>query len=271
MVRGLEIFGRQTASVQGFSPCVSCAQSWDGQGRRYMSWSPSANSGYVRMVEETPTAPSPTQPEFDVPPMRVAVMLVGTLGDTMPFVQFCKVMQERYGHVFRICTHNDLRKHVEKAGLRFYPLAGNAQQMAGWGPSFSLKPLKLLKIAADPRTPYKLMVLRKVFLSSFKACTEPDPEDQLKEPFHADCIIANGAAFAHVHCAEALGVPLHLFFPNPWVATRDYPHPFSGWEYKLTPRQVGEPPSWTPTSANRASYRIVDEVRPTHAALSVAA
>ena len=32
------------------------------------------------------------------------------------------------------------------------------------------------------------------------------------KPFVADAIIANPPSFAHVHCAEKLGIPLHLMF-----------------------------------------------------------
>lgn len=31
-------------------------------------------------------------------------------------------------------------------------------------------------------------------------------------PFVADAIIANPPSFAHVHCAEKLGIPLHMMF-----------------------------------------------------------
>jgi hypothetical protein len=30
----------------------------------------------------------------------------------------------------------------------------------------------------------------------------------------ADAIISNPVCYAHIHCAEALGVPLHLMFPQ---------------------------------------------------------
>lgn len=33
-------------------------------------------------------------------------------------------------------------------------------------------------------------------------------------PFVADAIISNPVTYAHIHCAEALGVPLHLMFPQ---------------------------------------------------------
>ena len=32
------------------------------------------------------------------------------------------------------------------------------------------------------------------------------------KPFVADAIIANPPSFAHIHCAEKLGIPLHLMF-----------------------------------------------------------
>lgn len=32
------------------------------------------------------------------------------------------------------------------------------------------------------------------------------------KPFIADAIIANPPSFGHIHCAEKLGIPLHLMF-----------------------------------------------------------
>ena len=200
-------------------------------------------------------------PDFDVPPMRVVVLLAGTIGDVMPFVQMAKVLHERYGHVTRICSHADLRAPVEQAGLRFYPLGGNAKQMAGWGPSFSLVPMTLLKLALNPDTTKKLIVCRAMISGCLGACTAPDPNDPNAEPFHADVIMANPMCLGHIHCAEALGVPLHLFFPNPWVATKEYPHSFSGWGYpsKPTPNE-GIGYEWVKRSAHFLSYRLVDGV-----------
>jgi len=51
-----------------------------------------------------------------------------------------------------------------------------------------------------------------------------DPE---AEPFIADAIIANPPSFAHVHCAEKLGVPLHLMFTFPYSPTQEIPHPLA--------------------------------------------
>jgi UDP:flavonoid glycosyltransferase YjiC (YdhE family) len=48
-----------------------------------------------------------------------------------------------------------------------------------------------------------------------------------KSPFVADAIIANPPSFAHVHCAERLGIPLHLQFTFPYSPTMAFPHPLA--------------------------------------------
>lgn len=46
-------------------------------------------------------------------------------------------------------------------------------------------------------------------------------------PFIADAIIANPPSFAHVHCAERLGCPLHMMFTFPYTPTQNFPHPLA--------------------------------------------
>jgi hypothetical protein len=36
--------------------------------------------------------------------------------------------------------------------------------------------------------------------------------EQLRKPFVADAIIANPPSFGHIHCAEKLGIPIHMMF-----------------------------------------------------------
>jgi hypothetical protein len=36
----------------------------------------------------------------------------------------------------------------------------------------------------------------------------------IPRPFVADAIISNPVTYAHAHCAEALGIPLHFMFPQ---------------------------------------------------------
>src|SRR4051794_14695421 len=62
----------------------------------------------------------------------------------------------------------------------------------------------------------------------WRSCIEPDPETNT--PFIAEVIIANPPSFAHLHCAQALGVPLQLVFTMPWSPTRAFPHPLANIE-----------------------------------------
>lgn len=59
----------------------------------------------------------------------------------------------------------------------------------------------------------------------WKSCIEPDPITGV--PFVADSIIANPPSFAHLHCAEALGIPVHIVFTMPWTGTINFAHPLA--------------------------------------------
>ena len=169
-----------------------------------------------------------------VPPMQIAIIIVGTKGDCLPFIALAKRLINEHGHQVRIASHGDLRETVESHGLRFFPLAGTTRQMAIWAPSFSLKPLKLLMLSLQVReTILKISTLRRIMLGTYAACTEPDPADENRTPFRADAILANPtpAGHFHVHAAQALGIPLHLANPFPVVATRAHPHVHSGWSH----------------------------------------
>jgi sterol 3beta-glucosyltransferase len=67
------------------------------------------------------------------------------------------------------------------------------------------------------------------------------------EPFVANAIIANPPSFAHVHCAQALAVPLHIMFTMPWSPTRAFPHPLANISNKTT----------DPKLANYVSYGMI--------------
>lgn len=62
--------------------------------------------------------------------------------------------------------------------------------------------------------------------SDWGSDNEEEGEKDMR-PFIADAIIANPPCFAHVHCAEKLGVPLHLMFTFPYSPTTTMPHPLA--------------------------------------------
>ena len=45
-------------------------------------------------------------------------------------------------------------------------------------------------------------------------------------------VIANPPVMGHIHVCEALGIPLHIMFPQPWYyGTEAFPHPMAGLDY----------------------------------------
>jgi sterol 3beta-glucosyltransferase len=76
--------------------------------------------------------------------------------------------------------------------------------------------------------PRKRKMIYQMLNGCWRSCIEPDPVTNV--PFIAEAIIANPPSFAHIHCAQALGVPLHLMFTMPWSPTRAFPHPLANIE-----------------------------------------
>src|SRR5205814_3749880 len=47
--------------------------------------------------------------------------------------------------------------------------------------------------------------------------------------FVADAIIATLPCYAHIHCAQRLGIPLHMMATTSGAPTREIPHPDAIW------------------------------------------
>ncbi|CCO35669.1 Sterol 3-beta-glucosyltransferase [Rhizoctonia solani AG-1 IB] len=69
----------------------------------------------------------------------------------------------------------------------------------------------------------KQKMVAEILEGCYQSCIGPD--DDTKAIFVADAIISNPPTFAHIHCAEALGIPLLLSFTMPWCPTTAFPHP----------------------------------------------
>lgn len=94
--------------------------------------------------------------------------------------------------------------------------------------------------------PRKRKMILEMLRGCWQSCIQPDPISG--RPFVADAIIANPPSFAHVHCAQALGIPVHMMFTMPWSATRSFPHPLAN----LKTRNMN------PRTSNYLSYGVVD-------------
>ncbi|XP_012484574.1 sterol 3-beta-glucosyltransferase UGT80A2 isoform X1 [Gossypium raimondii] len=179
-------------------------------------------------------------PEADIqciPPLQVVILIVGTRGDVQPFIAIGKRLQE-YGHRVRLATHSNFKEFVLTAGLEFYPLGGDPKVLAG----YMVKNKGFLP-SNPSEIPIQRNQMKEIIYSLLPACKEPDPDSGI--PFKADAIIANPPAYGHTHVAEALKVPVHIFFTMPWTPTSEFPHPLS---------RVKQPAGY------RLSYQIVDSM-----------
>jgi len=183
--------------------------------------------------------------EHSMPRLNVVIMVVGSRGDVQPFISIARRLAWR--HRVRIATHAEFRPFVERAGLEFYPLAGDPRELMEYmiKTGGRIVPTHLQQIVED--VPRKRQIVADILQSTWRACTEKDPDRADAAPFVADAIIANPPSYGHLHCAEALGIPLHIVFTMPWTATSAFPHPFAH-----------VPPGSHDPVKNWLSYEIMD-------------
>ncbi len=176
-------------------------------------------------TSELEAAPAPPTEPPRVPSLSIVIMVGGSRGDVQPFVPIGRRLAER--HRVRIATHREFRPMVEQAGLEFYPLGGNPHELMEYivKTGGSILPTRVDQIWED--VPKKRAMIAEILASSWRACTEADPERPGARPFRADAIVANPPSYGHIHCAEALHIPLHMIFTMPWSATCAFPHPFA--------------------------------------------
>ena len=230
----------------------------------------------LQQAEEVPVQPTAYIPssigaepgQAPPPPLNVVVHVVGSRGDVQPFVALGKTIKALYGHRVRLATHPTFKTFVEENGLEFFNIGGDpAELMAFMVKNPGLMPgmdtLRSGDVGKRRRGMYEILQ------GCWRSCIEigdgtgmPGPDDVNSrssldsgiamdgdisaKPFVADAIIANPPSFAHVHCAEKLGIPLHLMFtyvsPSvisnkemltklcarmPWSPTQAFPHPLA--------------------------------------------
>ena len=192
-----------------------------------------------------------------VPRLNIVVMVIGSRGDIQPFLRLGKVLKEDHGHRVRIATHPAFKNFVEvDSGLEFFSVGGDPAEIM----AFMVKNPGLIP---KTETIWSGEIGRRrdsmydMFQGFWRACinaadeeTSPHNRKMMadKHPFIADVIIANPPSFAHIHCAERLGIPLHLIFTFPDSPTQAFPHPLAN--IKQT--------NVKPNSVNFVTYGLVD-------------
>ncbi|KAJ9668503.1 hypothetical protein H2201_001551 [Coniosporium apollinis] len=239
---------------------------------------PALRDQYARVQEEAPPPP-PYIPESlggapgqtPPPPLNVVIHVVGSRGDVQPFIALGKVLKGTYGHRVRLATHPTFKGFVEEHGLEFFSIGGDpAELMAFMVKNPGLMPGFETLRSGDVGKRRK--GIAELIKGCWRSCIEsgdgtgvvasdrtvedwmnsnqngPTAAETLSKPFIADAIIANPPSFAHIHCAEKLGIPLHVMFTMPWSPTQAFPHPLANIQTSDT----------DPSVANYMSYILVD-------------
>ena len=217
---------------------------------RHLYDSDGSHSGPPPLNTPEPTPIERLALSVPVPPMNIVILVVGTRGDVQPFVYFGQALQ-RKGHRVRLATHAEYRADVvNKGGLEFYPLAGDPRKLSEYMVKTGGRLMPdLLNKEERLALPEKMAMLRDICFSCYPACTAPDPDPEgNQKPFLADAIVSNPVSYGHIHVAEAVCVPLHIMFPQPWSPTKCFPHPLS------TPHFEN---NWC--NSNFMSYLMLDE------------
>jgi hypothetical protein len=171
---------------------------------------------YEQIPEEDHTHQDPTK-------LNVLIQVVGSRGDVQPFVALGAELKRR-GHRVRLATHDVFEKFIRDAGLEHYGVGGDPAALMAYmvknpGLIPSMKSLQAGEIGK------KRDMVEEMLEGFWEACIKPDTVTG--DPFVADAIISNPPSFAHVHCAQALGIPVHLMFTMPWSSTAAFPHPLA--------------------------------------------
>lgn len=172
---------------------------------------------------EAQKAPDYTEQGENSIQLNIVIQVVGSRGDVQPFIALgCEL--KKHGHYVRLATHDCFSDFVRKSGLEFFPIGGDPSElMAYMVKNPGLVPSMTSLRAGDIQK--KRTMMAEMLNGCWRSCIEPDPVSG--RPFVAEAIIANPPSFAHIHCAQVLGVPVHLMFTMPWTSTKDFCHPLA--------------------------------------------
>lgn len=191
------------------------------------------------------------------PKLNIVIMVIGSRGDIQPFLKIGKILKEEHGHRVRIATHPAFRNFVQNdSGLEFFSVGGDPSELMAFmvkNPGMIPK-METIRAGEIGRRREQMSEMFNGFWRSCINATD-DEKDPINmkmmgdnSPFVADAIIANPPCFAHIHCAERLGVPLHLMFTFPYTPTQAFPHPLANI------KQTNVDPGYT----NFMSYPLVE-------------
>ncbi|OSS50330.1 hypothetical protein B5807_05279 [Epicoccum nigrum] len=177
----------------------------------------------------------------NAPRLNIVIQVVGSRGDVQPFVALGKVLRETYGHRVRLATHPMFKQFVEEHGIEFFSIGGDPSRLMaymvknpGLRPGFRSIASGDIGQRRQDVAEYIQGCWRSCYQAGDGMTDAPNPSDDSSrnststpKPFVADCIIANPPSFAHIHCAQKLGIPLHIMFTMPYSPTQAFSHPLA--------------------------------------------
>lgn len=232
-------------------------------------------AGLLNRIQKTPLEPDLEELEAKETPeaiprdlgkdfplrMNLVIQVIGSRGDIQPFIALGKELKA-HGHRVRLATHLAFRDVVLDAGLEFFCIGGDPEELM----AFMVKNPSLMPAFSTIRSgaiQKRRREMKEIIYGCWRSCIETgdgtnlhqikedlwnDTIDYRRRPFVADAIIANPPSLAHIHCAQRLGIPLHMMFTMPWTPTQSFPHPLA----------VLHQQDCKPTVANFVSYAVVD-------------
>ncbi|KAK2477128.1 hypothetical protein H9L39_12352 [Fusarium oxysporum f. sp. albedinis] len=176
--------------------------------------------------------------------LNIVLQIVGSRGDVQPFIALGNELQ-KHGHRVRIASHDVFADFVRQSNLEFYPAGGDPSDLMAVSErpissDFEILAYLMLRMKYMVKNPglipsvsslmagdisRKQDMVEEMLDKFWLSCIEPDPISGV--PFIAEAIISNPPSFAHIHLAEALGIPLHLMFTMPYSPTQAFPHPLA--------------------------------------------
>lgn len=145
-----------------------------------------------------------------------------------PFVALGKFLKDKFQHRVRLATHPVFKDFVEENDLEFFSIGGDPSELM----AFMVKNPGLMPGFDTLRRGdigRRRNEIGNMIQGCWRSCIEPGDGSGVAasdntaaefssapsgadRPFVADAIIANPPSFAHIHCAEKLGIPIHMMF-----------------------------------------------------------
>jgi hypothetical protein len=183
------------------------------------------NPGGLNLPVASNTVP-PAYRSDALPPskLNIVIQVAGSRDDVQPFIALGTALQRGYGHRVRLATHAAFEDFVRSSGLEFYPIGGDPTELM----AYIVKNPGIIPTFASIKAGdigRKREMLGEMLEGCWRSCIEPD--QLTRAHFVAEAIIANPPSMGHVHCAQALSIPLHIMFTMPWSSTRAFSHPLA--------------------------------------------